>query len=307
MSHAITATDSLFTVRKPAWHGLGVVLEREPASIAEALDAAGLTWRVDQRPVITLDGVLIEGLRANVREDTGAVLGVVSPRYRVVQNVEAFRFADHLIGSEMHFETAGSLHTGRRVWVLARLPEWVSVGGDPVGRYLLVSTGHDGRRGLQAAVTPVRVVCQNTLSLALDGAPRVHTVSHRGDVTGRLHEARRVLELTVDYYRQFAALGDRLALQPIGERGLARTLEELYPGGTSDRSARSADRARAAILTLFREGDTVGNAPRSKWAALNAIIEWEDWSRPVRGERFARILERPTKARRDALAAVIAA
>jgi hypothetical protein len=86
----------------------------------------------------------------------------------------------------------------------------------------------------------VRVVCQNTLSFALEGAPRVHTVSHVGDVTGRLHEARRVLELTVDYYRQFAALGDRLALQPIGERGLARILSELYPGGPSDRSARSA-------------------------------------------------------------------
>jgi hypothetical protein len=162
-------------------------------------------------------------------------------------------------------------------------------------------------RGLQAAVTPVRVVCQNTLSFALEGAPRVHTVSHVGDVTGRLHEARRVLELTVDYYRQFAALGDRLALQPIGERGLARILSELYPGGPSDRSARSAERAREAIVTLFRDGETVGNAPGSKWAALNAIVEWEDWQRPVRGERFARIVERPTRARRDALEAVLAA
>jgi phage/plasmid-like protein (TIGR03299 family) len=306
MSHAITSSDSLFTVRKPAWHGLGVVLERPPASIAEALEAAGLTWEVEQRLVETVDGTLIPELRANVRADTGEILGVVSPRYRVVQNVEAFRFADHLIGSEMHFETAGSLHAGRRVWVLARLPEWISVGGDAVGRYLLVSTGHDGRHGLQAAVTPVRVVCQNTLSFALAGAARVHTVLHRGKVTGRLHEARRVLQLTVDYYRQFAALGDRLALAPMGERSLERILAELYPNGTTDRSAKRAARARGAIGSLFREGQTVGNAPGTKWAALNAIIEWEDWSRPVRGERFARVLERPTKARRDALEAVLA-
>jgi hypothetical protein len=135
MPAGITSSDSMFSVREVPWHGLGAVLERPPATIAEAIDASGLGWRVereqiavDRGDVATADSIwdprceVIPGYYATVREDTRQVLGIVGGRYRIVQNDEAFEFVDQLLGSSLHFETAGSHNGGRRVWVLATLP-----------------------------------------------------------------------------------------------------------------------------------------------------------------------------------------
>jgi len=154
MSHGITNSDSMFSVREMPWHGLGVVLDEYPRSIDEALDKAGLGWKVTHGDVLVVrrpewiddfgtthpaDLIPARRFKANVREDTGEVLGIVSDEYEVVDNRDAFRFLDALIGSELHFETAGSLWGGRRVWCLARLPEHVELGGDPSGTYIYVA------------------------------------------------------------------------------------------------------------------------------------------------------------------------
>ena len=128
-------------------------------------DAAGLGWRVVKKPLVIdrgpdwqLDTVRykkVRGYYATVREDTDEELGVVGERYRIVQNHEAFAFVDQLLGSAIHFETAGSLNGGRRVWVLATLPEHVEVGGDAVRPYVLLMNSHDGSTAVVAATTPV--------------------------------------------------------------------------------------------------------------------------------------------------------
>ncbi len=120
--------------------------------------------------------------KANLREDTGGVLGIVSDEYEVVDNRDAFRFLDVLIGSELHFETAGSLWGGRRVWCLARLPEHVELGGDRSATYIYVANSHDGSMAVTAAVTPIRIVCANTLGVALRAG------SARGQNTARRSE-----------------------------------------------------------------------------------------------------------------------
>ena len=149
MPAGITSSDSMFSVRETPWHGLGAVLDRPPATIAEAIEASGLNWRVEREPIAVDRGDAatdwweprceeIPGYYATVRQDTRTVLGIVGERYRIVQNEEAFQFVDQLLGSSLHFETAGSLHGGRRVWVLATLPEHIEVGGDPVRPYVLL-------------------------------------------------------------------------------------------------------------------------------------------------------------------------
>jgi phage/plasmid-like protein (TIGR03299 family) len=176
MPAGITSSDSMFSVRQTPWHGLGAVLDQPPTTIAEAIERSGLSWRVEREPIAIDRGDIatandwwlprceeIPGWWANVRQDTRQVLGIVGERYRIVQNIEAFQFVDQLIGSAMHFETAGSLHGGRRVWVLAQLPDHVDVGGDPVRPYVLLMNSHDGSTAVVAASTPIRVVCQNTL------------------------------------------------------------------------------------------------------------------------------------------------
>ncbi len=177
MPAGLTQTDSMFSVREVPWHGLGAVLDCPPATIAEAIERSGLGWQVEREPIAVDRGDAatvdewwlprceeISGYYATVRQDTREVLGIVGERYRIVQNQDAFEFVDQLLGSAMHFETAGSLHGGRRIWVLARLPEHVEIGGDPVRPYVLLMNSHDGSTAVIAATTPVRVVCQNTLN-----------------------------------------------------------------------------------------------------------------------------------------------
>jgi hypothetical protein len=141
--------------------------------------------------------------------------------------------------------------------------------------------------------------------------PDTYRVRHLGDPTGALHEARAVLGLAIDYHRQFAALGDRLASQRVAERTLGRVLGELYPDDPAlgDRAAKSRRDARATVMTLFREGATVGNAPGSKWAAWNAIVEFHDHGgRPRTAEGgFVRRFEDPAGLKARALELVTAA
>lgn len=246
MPAGLTASDTMFSVRETPWHGLGAVLDEYPTSIDDALDKSGLGWHVRQDPIyvgaplgfdladasqqpVGREGIFVPQLesnliavpdyRANVRADTGSVLGIVSDDYRVVQNVEAFKFLDALIGSDLHFETAGSLRSGRRVWVLVRLPEFVEVGGDPTATYVYVANSHDGSMAVTSAVTPVRIVCQNTLGLALRGSERsdrTYKFRHTGDLALKFDEARKVMGLTVNYAERFKALGDELAREPFG-------------------------------------------------------------------------------------------
>lgn len=310
MPAGITSSDSMFSVRQTPWHGLGAVLDQSPATIVEAIQASGLGWRVAREPIAVDRGDAatvddwweprceeIPGYYATVRQDTRAVLGIVGERYRIVQNEQAFQFVDQLLGSSLNVETAGSLGGGRRVWVLATLPEHIEVGGDPVRPYVLLMNSHDGSTAVIAATTPVRVVCQNTLNISLRRAIQKFSIRHTEQISRRVHEARRVLDLSVDYYEQFKATGDQLASERCSERQLQKVLDELYPSGTedsmTDRTRKGREQVKERIVDLFLRGATQGNAPGSKWAAVNAIVEYGDWHRPIRqgGERFARAID----------------
>jgi phage/plasmid-like protein (TIGR03299 family) len=312
MPSGITQTDSMFSVREVPWHGLGAVLDTPPATVAEAIERSGLGWQVKREPIAVdrseaetedwwlPDAEPIPGYYATVRQDNREVLGIVGERYRIVQNHEAFQFVDQLLGTAMHFETAGSLNGGRRIWVLARLPEHIEIGGDPVRPYVLLMNSHDGSTAVIAATTPVRVVCQNTLNWGLARAKQRFSIRHTEQISRRVHEARRVLELSVNYYEQFKLDGDYLASQSFTDRQLRHVLDTLYPSGTDDRASARATRSRELrkeqIIELFLRGDTQGNAPGTKWAAVNAIVEFGDWLRPIRtgGERFARAIDDST-------------
>jgi len=310
MPAGITSSDSMLSVRETPWHGLGAVLDQPPATIAEAIGASGLGWRVEKEPIAVDRGDVataedwweprceeIPGYYATVRQDTRAVLGIVGERYTLVQNAQAFRFVDQLLGSSLHFETAGSLNGGRRVWVLATLPDHIEVGGDPVRPYVLLMNSHDGSSAVIAATTPVRVVCQNTLNVSLRRAIQKFSIRHTEQISRRVHDARRVLDLSIDYYKQFQVTGNELASERCTERQLKHVLDELYPSGTgdsiTDRTQKGREQVKQRIVDLFLRGDTQGNAPGSKWAAVNALIEYGDWLKPIRqgGERFARAVD----------------
>jgi phage/plasmid-like protein (TIGR03299 family) len=307
MSHGITTNDSMFSVRDVPWHGLGAVLDDYPTSIDEALDKAGLGWKVTHGDVLVVKApawtddfgvkhpaelVPAKGFKANLREDTGDVLGIVSDEYEVVDNRDAFRFLDALIGSDMHFETAGSLWGGRRVWVLARLPKYVELGGDLSATYVYVANSHDGSMAVTAAVTPIRIVCSNTLGAALHrseygaGAQRTFRFRHTGNLQAKFAEARQVLGMTIEYAAQFKELADRLARESITSERLERSvLRNLWviDEDTGKLARRNREQTIASVLDIFAgngiAGDTTGNSPGSKWVAWNAIAEQLDYGR----------------------------
>jgi phage/plasmid-like protein (TIGR03299 family) len=154
----ITELDSMMRVRRVPWHRLGVVIDERPDTLDDALDVAGVTWTVAKEQLYRADGRLVDGHHATVREDTGRVLGVVSDDYVVVQNRDCFAFIANLLGSELVFETAGSLWGGRRVLITAELPDHITVGGDEVRPYLVLSAWHTGTGAIRAMTTPVRAV-----------------------------------------------------------------------------------------------------------------------------------------------------
>ena len=195
MAHEI---ETLFYTRQKPWHGLGVMVA-EALSSSEALTISGLDWSVNQQPIYTETGHLIPNYKANVRDKDSAILGVVSDRYAIVQNKSAFEFTDNLLGNGVKYETAGSLQGGRRVWLLAKLPERYIINGENIEPFIVFSNSHDGSAAITVAMTPIRVVCQNTLNLALRQAKRAWSAKHTGNIAGKLHEAQETLELAHGY------------------------------------------------------------------------------------------------------------
>lgn len=163
--------ESMFYVRETPWHGLGTRVMEAPNS-KEALIAAGLDWKVLQEAIYTGTEEPIPGYKANIRDSDRRVLGVVTDRYKVIQNDEAFAFTDALLGEGVRYETAGALQEGRKVWMLAHMPHEYIISGERISPYLLFSNTHDGSGAIKVALTPIRVVCNNTLNLALATAKR---------------------------------------------------------------------------------------------------------------------------------------
>lgn len=190
--------ETMFYVRQTPWHGLGVKVMEAPTS-KDALWLAGLDWNVVQEEIYTENANPVTGFKANVRDTDKKVLGVVTDRYKVVQNSEAFAFTDSLLGEGVRYETAGSLQGGRKVWLLAHLPQEYIIAGERISPYLVFSNTHDGSGAVKVAVTPIRVVCNNTLNLALNTAKRSWSIIHTGNIIDKMEEAKNTLFMASDY------------------------------------------------------------------------------------------------------------
>ena len=225
MAHMI---ETMFSVREKPWHGLGTIVMEAPAS-AEALKLAGLGWKVVQEPVYTDNRELIKGYKANVRSSDRRVLGVVSDRYKVVQNTDAFSFTDELLGKGVKYETAGSLQEGKKVWLLARLPKEYVIAGERISSYLVFSNTHDGSGSVKVAVTPVRVVCNNTLNLALETAKRSFSMIHTGNIHDKIQEAKDTLFMAENYMDNLGIEFEQLRRQKMTDAQVKEYIELLLP------------------------------------------------------------------------------
>lgn len=200
MAHGIFNNDTMFSVGKRPWHSLGTVLENAP-TIEEGIKQAGLDWNVSLRPIITNDedAITLDSHKIVVRDDINKPLGIVSNNYKVLQNSEAFSFFEPFIENEMaSLETAGSLFNGKKVFVLAKIKSdnMVVDKNDEVEKYILISNSHDATQSLRVGFTPIRVVCNNTLSAAENSMQsQLIKLTHKGNIVQSLSELRETMDL----------------------------------------------------------------------------------------------------------------
>ena len=275
--------ETMFYVREKPWHGLGVEVKEAPCS-ADALIYAGLVWLVEQKDVFSGDGSLIPGYKVNLRDRDGAPLGIVSDRYKVVQNEDAFQFTDDLLGEGVTYETAGALQGGRKVWMLARLPHRYIIAGDEIAPYLVVMNSHDGSSGIRVAMTPVRVVCQNTLNLALNSAKRAWTTKHTENVMSRVHEARETLQLAEVYMGELGRGIDTLSKIRLTDKQVMAFLEEFFPVDTDMPEAQRKNNLRLLddMKRRYWDAPDLSNVGRNGYRFINAVSDFATHADPIR-------------------------
>lgn len=274
--------ESMFYVRETPWHGLGTKVMEAPSS-ADALRLAGLDWKVVQESVYTANGEQVPGFYANIRDKDRRTLGVVSDRYKVVQNEEAFAFTDALLGAGVRYETAGSLQNGRKVWILARLPHSYIISGEQVDPYLVFSNTHDGTGSIRAAVTPVRVVCCNTLNLALDTAKRSWACVHTGDIRGKITDARETLSLAGAYMEALGKKFDELQKKRLTDHQVKDLIEVLLPMEEEDsKKARNVMRNREDLRARYYDAPDLKGVGKNSYRFINAVSDFATHAKPIR-------------------------
>ena len=272
----------MFSVRETPWHGLGIIIEEAPTS-DEAIKIAGLDWNVIQRPVYTSTGI-IPGFKANIRETDEKFLGLVTDRYRIVQNREAFEFTDALLGEGVRYETAGSLASGKRVWMLAKM-ETATITDEKVDPYLVFTNSHDGTGAIRVAITPVRVVCQNTLNLAMKRASRHWSAVHTGDMQSKLVEARNTLLNAKEYMTALEEEFGELKLISLSDAKLDDYIEMLLPVDEAKDSIRKINNVkdmRAELRYRYFNAPDLQPIEKSAYRFINAVSDFATHTEPKR-------------------------
>ncbi len=285
----------------PAWHNLAnrIFSNDEEVSTQLMLDEAKLSnWDVRLSPVADLipndwnetsDSHLV--LRTNPFTNGTDVLSVVGGRYKVIQNEELFSFADNIVDgdSRVAWESAGSLKGGKVVFGSLTVPREMVL--DPQGAndktklYLIVFTSHDGSVAVQAAITPVRVVCQNTLNLAMRNAKQSFKIRHTQTAEGKIQVARETLGLTLGYFDEFEKQAQELFKQEITDKQFSDLIKKIYPKPSEDASKLAKtkwDNKVVLIDELYHNSPTNANIKGTKWGAFNALTERLDYFRSTR-------------------------
>jgi phage/plasmid-like protein (TIGR03299 family) len=296
-----TGKYSFFSVKEKAWHNLGQVVQEYPTS-EEAIKFAGLDYEVEKSPLFTKGAGIIENSNgiemidselevsnyfANIRTDNNTVLGVVGKDYQIVQNREAFSFFDSIVGGNngILYETAGALGNGERIFITAKLPDYIRVGnGDDITeKYIFLTTSHDGSGSITAAFTPVRIVCQNTLNASLKNMSNVVRIRHTAGAKQRLDDAHKVMGLANKLSNELESTFNHWANIKVGDDEMKRliqlalcpnkeTLNHLQKGNFDDVSTVFKNTVDDAFAyAMISESQQMDTTKGTLFGAYNAV------------------------------------
>lgn len=282
----------MYVGEKP-WHELGKKLEKEATS-AEALVASGLDWRVEKQPIYTntMNGtVMLDRHFANVRQDTQEVLGVVGSDYCILQNKDAFRFCDALVGeAAAMYHTAGALGNGEIIWILAKLPKHIKIKNkDDIENFLLFSHRHDGKQRVRVMFTPIRVVCQNTLNQAISGNNNTAFIQHRSGMGLKLQQVRDQIGIVYKQMDMFEELSNKMAEKQIKVSEFKDYLGKLNLATDAEMKEQQMLRRmiveeELSALFEFGPGAQYNSAKGTVWGAYNAVTRYVDFDKPVKSK-----------------------
>lgn len=286
---------SMFYTGGKPWHKLGKELPNAATS-AEAIEAAGLNWTVSKHPLITTvkgEFIKVPNKFAIVRDDNHVVLGTVGPVYTPLQNKPAFSFFDAVVGEKAAmYHTAGALGDGERVWILAKLPGYIQTTKDDVTeKFLLLTNSHDGTGAVQIFFTPIRVVCQNTLNIAVASAENKTKLRHTMTLGSRVEDVRRQLGILNNRFTMFEELSKRMAGTPMtyaGFKDYVKGTGVLPKDANLDKTLGSTRAANIMdeVSRLFERGrgNDLPGVKGTVWAGFNAVTEYVDYFRSTRGD-----------------------
>ena len=303
MAHEIETVNgqsAFASLREPAWHGLGTVFDKE-VTTKEMLDLAHLSdWNVRLEDVAIPDGFASDKgysfvTRTNpFNREQNDVLGVVGERYVPMQNEDLFEFGDLMLDGGGRWETAGSIKGGRQVFGSLALERETVLDpngvGDKVNTYLLINTSHDGSVAIQASITPVRVVCANTLNLALGNRGRGGSVKqsfkirHTATASGKVQQAREALGLANAYMDEFDIMAKNMIETQVSKAKFDEIVALAYPAPKADAGKASVTKHNSKIdlINEIYVGDYNNTISGTAWGAFNALTERLDWYRSGR-------------------------
>ena len=274
--------ESMMYVREVPWHGLGTKVDEAPNS-KEAIKLAGLDWNVNPTVIYDANGKEISGYKANMRDSDQSILGIVSDRYQIVQNSEAFEFTDSLLDEGVVYETAGSLRDGKQIWLLAKMPR-TTILGDDVDPYLCFTNSFDGSGAVRVCATPIRVVCNNTLNLALETTKRSWSTRHVGDLAGKMHQAKVTLGLAQEYMKKLDEDADRLANTKLSDAEIESIVSFIFPIDyikDTKRKIENTNKMRNDFMTCYMMPD-IAQYRNTAYGLVNAASDMAGHMAPSR-------------------------
>lgn len=250
-------------------------------SLYDRLSSGKIIYLKDE---INATGVSDRSFKANVRDSDRKVLGVVTNRYKVIQNEEAFSFTDSLLGEGVRYETAGSLQGGKKVWLLARMPQDYIITGERISPYLVFSNTHDGSGAIKVALTPIRVVCNNTLNLALSSAKRSWSMIHTGDIQGKLEEAKDTLFKAEAYMDELGKEIEDLRMKRMSDQQVLDYIEILLPldENMTTQQKKNIIRLQEDMKMRYFDAPDLKGVGKNAYRFINAVSDFATHAAPLR-------------------------
>ncbi len=266
----------------PYVNAFGTVDISKANNIEDALKISGLDWEVKSKQLFDENGNPYDKYVANVRETDNQLLGIVTERYNIVQNWEAFDFVDNLVSDGFKFDRAGSFRDGKSVWVMGHLPEEKILGDDIANNVVFVNS-HDGSSGVKVMMTPVRLICSNMMNLALREADRIWATKHTGSISWRLEEAKSTLGLATKYMEELNNESERLALIKITDKEIEDIFDKLFPvdATTSARKINNIVVMKENYMQCYNVAD-LANFRGTAYGAMQAMADMVSHRTPVR-------------------------